>query len=74
MSADQKAEIGRQLAEFFSEYQDANFPEDFQGLASFQSMNSGAKALLKSGNTAQITQYVHLGAQTPMIFWPPGAA
>lgn len=72
MSADQRAAIGEQLVEFFREYQDAGFPESYQELQAFQSMNAGAKALLKSGNTAVIEQYVDIGSQTPMIFWPPG--
>ena len=72
MSADEKARIGQELATFFAEYQDQGFPEEFQGLDSFQAMSSGGKALLKTGNTGMIEKYVKLGAQTPNIFWPPG--
>ncbi len=65
-----KGALGAELTAFFERYREEGFPPD-PNLNEF-GLSAEAIALLKSGNTAMIEQYV--GLQTPMIFWPPGAS
>jgi hypothetical protein len=63
-----KGALGAELVAFFERYREEGFPDD-PNLNEFN-LSPEAIALLKSGNTDMIEQYV--GLQTPMIFWPPG--